>query len=115
MAHSLNNNLSVKLRLEVTSVYTFTGVKHLYKLPDMAYGEWLIFKDDKPYFYFNIFDEDYIAIKDKAGDNVERYLEDRLRMVEGGLTLKQRIFGLRGVQVSDEWITIEKLPKNLLD
>lgn len=114
MVQSFADNNLVNIRLRVTRVYTLKGVKYLYRLSDMVYGEWLIYKDGKPFFYFNIFDDDYKDIKDEIGGDVENYL--RIKLIQAGKewSLKQYIFGIPSSGTFDEQINIEKLPKNFL-
>ena len=107
--HSLNNN-SVNLKLWVTLIYTISGVKSRYRLGDMAYGEWLIFKESKPAYYLNIFDDNYTPLREKAGDDVQSYLRNRLLSSGEDLTLTSNIIGLRIGKELEEWVTVEWLP-----
>ena len=58
----------------------------------MSYGEWLLFKNEEPYFYFNIFDDDYLAFREVACENVMDYLANILVSREKEWSLRQRIF-----------------------
>ncbi|GAB3922780.1 hypothetical protein [Mucilaginibacter myungsuensis] len=49
----------MKLAVIVNKVYTLTGIRYLYRLSDFVYGEWLIYNNGDPVFYFNAFDELY--------------------------------------------------------
>jgi hypothetical protein len=44
-------------------------------LPDSAYGEWLIFRDDVPVYYFNYFDPYYDSIREQIDRQVVGSLE----------------------------------------
>jgi len=105
MEHSLN-----KIKLKVTPIYTLTGVKYLYTLKDMAYGEWLIYQENKPRYYFNLFDKEYSFDKNQTGKSIEKFLETKLDILNVNLTIKQNIFGIKGSRTFETWQTIERLP-----
>ena len=58
----LNNNLEIIV--EIIPIVSFKNNKHIIKLPDSAYGEWLIYKSNVPIYYLNIFDPIYKKMKD---------------------------------------------------
>lgn len=88
-------------------IYTITGVKKHYGLGDMAYGEWLVYKNNKPCFYMNSFDDYYKEIKkDHLG---LPFLEKKLKA--RGLTLNTNYWGMRSGKLEDEIITLPLLPK----
>lgn len=105
------NNNCVNIGLKVTSVYTLGGVKYLYRLSDMAYGEWLIYKNGYPTFYFNVFDEDYKDIKANIGNDIEEYLRLKLSLKGKEWSLEQKLVGIISFKSSVRRIDIEKLPK----
>jgi hypothetical protein len=115
MIPSLSKGNPIRVRLEVIRVYTLTGIKNIYKLGDMAYGEWLIFKDKKPYYYFNIFDKEYEHFNNTIKTNVEEYLKTKFKKQGGNLSFGPNILGLQSSKIHDEWFDLETLPVALLE
>jgi len=98
--------------LEVRGVYTLTGVKYRYKLSDFAYGEWLIYKNNQPVYYFNIFDQEYAHLTEIIKANEQGFLIGSLK--RQGLNLKQNIFGIASIKSYLKSINLEKLPASIL-
>ena len=104
----------IKLNLFVTQFITLKGKMHRYSLSDMAYGEWLVYKDGCPKYYFSIWDDkDSITIP-KGFSNMEEYIEFRLKSVDSKLTLKQNLWGLPTSKPYTEMVELEKLPTKLV-
>ncbi len=53
----------IEINIEIIPVYTFFGRKNIIKISDFAYGEWLIYKSNKPFYYINIFHSDFKELK----------------------------------------------------
>ena len=51
---------SIQIGVEIIPIYTFWGRKSIIQLSDFAYGEWLVFRLNKPIYYINIFDDDFL-------------------------------------------------------
>ncbi|RZK25504.1 MAG: hypothetical protein EOO43_05350 [Flavobacterium sp.] len=66
----MHQNNGSEILIEITPVISLCGRQFLIKLPDSAYGEWLIFKKGNPVFYFNIFDSKYKKVKDLMDSNM---------------------------------------------
>ena len=115
MEQLLNKGKLIRIRLEVVPVYTLTGIKKIYKLGDKAYGEWLIFKNKKPYYYFNIFDKEYERFNNAIKTNVEEYLKIRFKKQGENLSFDPNIMGLRSSKIYDEWFDLETLPAAFLE
>jgi len=95
-------------------IYTFSGIKKIKKLPDYSYGEWLIYQNNEPRYYFNIFDRKYSDIHHKISDNIEMFLVDKLKGKK--MSIRPKIIGICDYsKVSCDWMELEKLPLNILD
>ena len=103
-----------EMKLFVTTIYTLRGKRLSYSLGDMAYGQWLVFKDDHPHFYINIFEYKGDNMKFKETENLETYLEQKLKVIDSHLSLKQNIIGLRSSKTYSQWFKLEKLSINNL-
>lgn len=109
MEQSYNN---IEIPIIVEKIYTITGVQKHYSLGNMSYGEWLIYKNNQPCFYMNIFDEYYKEIKDDLSRLGKSFIEQKLK--EKGLSLKTKIFGIRRGVLMEKSISIPRLPKYYL-
>lgn len=96
----------IRIRLFVTPIYTFTGKKFLYSLSDMAYGEWIVFKNNYPRFYINAFE---FKSDDQVNKSVEGHLERCLKNKHPKLTLKQHLFGFKSRNLQLQWIELEQI------
>ena len=105
----------MKLRLEVIPVYTLSGKKTIYKLGDMAYGEWLIFKNGVPFYYFNIFDELYKDLKEPIRNDPYNFLKKNIDEHGEGLKLSQNIWGIWSSNIQDKWFDLEMLPLSFFE
>jgi len=103
------------IKVIATPVFTLTGVKCRYALLDMAYGEWLVYRDNHPQYYINLFDAEYEGIRDKVGNNAERYIKERLKNSNERLSLKPNIVGLKVGKEQQTSITVERLPIHLIE
>jgi hypothetical protein len=112
---TIPNRNFMQMLLEDITVYTLTGKKHIYKLGDMSYGQWLIFKNKLPVYYFDIFDEMYGGIPEAVKLNPSKFLEERFKPKKDGLTLTQGIIGLWSGKILDKWFEVEKLPVSFLE
>ena|SRR3569833_522241 len=104
----------MEIKLEDITVYTLTGKKHLYKLGDGAYGEWLIFKENIPVYYLNIFDDMYAMVDQSIKSDPWGYLEKRFKIGMEGYSLSQHIHGIWSSKVTFKQFEIEKLPISFL-
>jgi len=100
----------MKILLEDITVFTIAGKKHLYKLGDMTYGEWLIFKDNFPIYYLDISDELYKDIDESIKKDPYNYLKDKFKRGKEGFSLCQGIKGIWSSRVDDKLFDMEKLP-----
>jgi hypothetical protein len=100
---------SVRIKLFVTAVYTLTGKKYLYALGDMAYGEWLIYKNNKPRYYLNVFEDNNKHLIDEGKNQLQSYIEGKLKLIDGALSLNTHIVGIRSSHTDVEWCDLEKL------
>lgn len=110
----------VEVSLSVIPVVTFLGKrKYLYQLSDSAYGEWLIYENHNPKYYLNIFDEEYVNIKNKITQtkiNVEDFLREKFNSTQPKLTIDNTILGIKLIrQTSIQKISLEKLPITLIE
>jgi hypothetical protein len=100
----------LKIKLEEITTYTLTGKKIRYKLGDMSYGDWLVFKDNTPVYYFDVFDELYTYIPEIIKKNIPKYLENKFDQQGKGLSLEDGIPGIWSSKIVDKWFELEKLP-----
>ena len=110
---------NIELKLLVTPVLTLTGRKYSYRLLDSAYGEWLVFEDNAPKYYLNIFDVDYGAIKKITVDSnsdVTDFLQCKFSSGASRLKLTDDIFGIKlNGKSFIKSVSIEKLPISLIN
>jgi len=104
----------MKLRLNVTPVYTVLGIKLLYQLCDAADGKHLIYLNNIPVYYFNIFDEMYKDIIISFNGNPETHLSRKLKSHPEKFTLRPSICGLRSSKLRHRWFYLDKLPVSFL-
>jgi hypothetical protein len=100
----------MKMQLEDIVVYTLTGKKHLYKLGDMSYGESLVFKDNLPVYYLDIFDKIYENIDESMKKDPYNYLNKKFRSEKTGYSMSQHIRGIWSSKINIKWFGLEKLP-----
>lgn len=105
----------MRMQLEDIIVYTLTGKRHLYKLGDMAYGEWLIFKDNMPVFYLNIFDKMYENVAESIKKDPRGYLEKKIALEKSTYSLNQNIHGIWSSKVNIKWFELEQLPVSFFE
>jgi hypothetical protein len=116
MTESKDNN-SIEVSVEAIPILTILGkIQYRYKLSDFAYGEWLIFENDKPKYYLNPFDEDYDDVRERIENSKDFDLEKILKMSNKNLSIHQRIMGVSfWYKSSTQVLALEKLPKSILD
>jgi hypothetical protein len=105
----------MKLRLETIPVYTLTGKKTIYKLGDMAYGQWLIFKDGLPFYYFDIFNELYKDLEGPIKNETYNFLKKSIEKHDEELKLSQNIWGIWSSDIQDKWFDLEMLPLSFFE
>ncbi len=109
-----NKNVTnmVEVFLRVSPIITIWGKRKLkYELSDFNYGEWVIFKDNFPKYYLNMFDKEYDSIRELPDFDIE----NRLKMHKGGLSIHQKLFGISLWNKSFiKSFNLEKLPTNIL-
>ncbi len=106
----------MKITVESIPIYTFLGKRtYRYKLSDFSYGEWLIFENNKPKFYFNIFDKEYHEVRLAFSNSKDFDLEKKLKSYNKGLSIYQKLIGITFLKKTFlQVIELEKLPKNVL-
>lgn len=118
MEESFINRSQSEVGVLITPITTFLGKKeYLYTLTESAYGEWIIFNDNIPKYYFNVFDTAYSALFDslKKLRSVEEFLENNFKKVNSNLSIRQQVFGIKHKNKSfTKRIVLEKLPVNFL-
>lgn len=112
--------ISVPVRLVPAICFPFRR-RNLHRLADTNYGEWLIYENDQPRYYLNLFDDIY--------EGVNRFLEDRadvsvasmLKRSLGGrnlqLSLEEKFRPIVVLESKSELVTLEleKFPPYLFD
>ena len=70
--------------------------KYKYTLSDFSYGEMLLFENNYPKFYINIFDENFSKIKEYVlkNDNLEKVLKDIIVFNKLPLCIFQNFWGI---------------------
>lgn len=109
----------IEINIEVIPIYTFIGCKNIIKLSDFAYGEWLIYKSNKPVYYINIFDSDFKELKTLL-ESKKTSIDDFIKQVNIAnnetLSLKQNYYGITVYSRRiPQKITISKFPESLLN
>ena len=106
----------IEMPLRVTPILTIFGkIQYKYKLSDFAYGEWIIFENEKPKYYLNLFDNsDYK--KDKVYSKSKNFnIESILDKFQKGLSIYQKVWGIPLPYKSFiQTFHLEKLPKGIL-
>lgn len=80
----------------------------LYRLSDMAYGEWLIFQNDIPKYYLNIFDKIYEGVTFLADEDGSSF-ENRLEKL-----FKERNLNL-SLSPSFKWMLVHESKQKVID
>jgi hypothetical protein len=98
----------------VTPVFNLLGKKSLlYSLSDMSYGEWIIFENDEPKYYFNYFDEYYQPIRKQLDQSEEKNIESLLKKsfeIHGlNLSISQKKLAIR--KDDKAYVQVYKLDK----
>jgi hypothetical protein len=94
--------------------------RYLYTLSDFAYGEWLIFEDNMPKYYLNIFDECYKNItrflQTQRDITVDLMVSKSLGNVNERLSLGQKYHVITMLESQSELLTfeLEKVSPDLL-
>ncbi|OOQ61440.1 hypothetical protein [Mucilaginibacter pedocola] len=105
----------MQILLEDIIVYTWTGRKHLYKLRDNSYGQWLVFKDGLPVYYLDVFDELYAGLEDSLRYGAFRYLEEKFKRSKDGYSMDANINGIWSSTINDKWFELEMLPLSFFE
>lgn len=113
----LNNNLEILV--EMVPILSLFKNKYLIKLPDSAYGEWLIFKENKPVFYLNVFDPQLEVIKNKIHSKeitIERIIERINEGTHENYSIGFKYWGFLNYEGrKTETISIQKFPFSFLE
>ena len=106
------NNLEILV--EMIPILSLFKNKYLIKLPDSAYGEWLIFKDNKPVFYLNIFDPQFEEIKNKIHSKeitVEKMIKSINESTHENYSVRFKYWGFLNYKgIKTKIISIQKFP-----
>ena len=107
-------NETIEINLFVIPIITFWGKRDfIFKLSDSAYGEWLIYENNKLKYYFNVFDKSYDLIKDKIDctSNLEELLSNRFKQKKLNLMINNAKWGiLKRYKPFFKIFKLEKLP-----
>jgi len=92
--------------------------RYIYRLSDMAYGEWIILEDNKPRYYLYILDDIYKDVREyihKKNIYVDDLLEQSFRDKNLSLSLREtfKVSKIWESQETSEEFKLEKLPPNL--
>jgi len=88
---------SLEINIEEVPIFTWKGQRRIIKLSDFAYGEWLVYKFNAPVFYINIFDPDFLRLKNLIESkkiNIEGFIKKINEENNEVFTLKQNFFGI---------------------
>ena len=109
---------SIEIIVEKVPILSLVKNNYLIKLPDSAYGEWLIFNKNEPIYYLNIFDSEYKKIKEKIDldeISIEKIIEIINTKMNLNYSLKFKYFGFLNYEKKEvKKIIIQKLPLSLL-
>lgn len=115
MRHSyIKKENLIEVTVNVTPFYTLLGKKFLVTLGEMTYGEWLIYRKNKPVYYLNVF-EDCYSLKDLKTGSMENYIENKLKKIGDGFTVLPGIFGIKSFKMFTQVIEVEKMPCSFLE
>jgi hypothetical protein len=107
----------VKLKIEIIPVFTFFAIRKVYRLLEMAYGEWLIMENRYPRYYFNMFDsiyDEFLVAIDNQKSMVD-FLNSQFRNHQQKLSADAGFRGFYNYRKARlEIVEIEKLPPELL-
>jgi hypothetical protein len=105
---------TIQIGIEVFPIYTLCGRGNIVQLSDFAYGEWLIFRSNKPIFYINIFDDDFFELRilvESKKTTIEEVIEKFNIQNNDSLSLKQSFFGITNYKnIEFHKIEVHKFP-----
>ena len=109
----------IVIGIERIPIYTLKGKKEIIKLSDFVYGEWLVFKLNRPFFYINIFDPDLAMLK-KNIESKKITIEGLIKKMNLGshecFSLEQNYFGIKNYNKTKyQKIEVTKLPLFILN
>lgn len=106
----------VEVNLLVSLYITLSGKKYSYKLPDNAYGEWIIYENDKPKYYLNIFDKEYELVRKNLNhvSDFENYLITKFQNSNPPINIKRQVIGFSIEKPYIQKWQLEKLPLSFL-
>ena len=106
----------MKIAVKSIPIFTLLGKwAYRYKLSDFSYGEWVIFENNKPKFYLNIFDSEYDEVRLVFSKSKNYDLEKKLKSHNKGLSIYQKLLGITFLKKTFlQVIELEKLPKHIL-
>lgn len=109
---------TVALNLLAIPVLTFFGIRISYRMLDSAYGEWLIYENNLPKYYLNIFDPEYASLRKNtldSGIDVVEYLKEKITPLNSRLMFSDNIIGIKfNNRASIKSISVEKIPNEFL-
>jgi len=87
-----------EIAVEVIPMLTLFGKKDFIKLPDSAYGEWLVFKGHELTYYINLWDPYFSELKtiiDDKKTTIEGFIDFVNKKYSQTFTLNQNFLGLK--------------------
>jgi len=117
MIKSSNSEDILRIGLNIIPVYTLLGTKHVFALPDISYGEYVILNASGPRYYFNMFDKEYDSVREQLGhkDSIDVFLDTALKKSHSKLYIKQKLIGFHRYSLERlEEYDLEKLPLTIL-
>ena len=105
---------SLEINIEEVPIFTWKGLRSIIKLSDFVYGEWLVYKFNEPAFYINIFDPDFLDLKNLIESkeiNIEGFIKKINEENNEMFTLKQNFFGITNYKkAAQKKMEIQKFP-----
>ncbi len=117
MAEQIKKNSElIEISLEAIPFFTIWGkIQYRYKLSDFTYGNWIIFENNKPKYYLNLYDNDYDDIREKFSKSKDFDLESTLKTHKKNLSIHQNFWGISLWNKSFiQFFHLKKMPSHIL-
>lgn len=88
---------SIQIGIQMVPIYTLSGRRDIIQLSDFAYGEWLVYRFNKPTYYINIFDDEFFELRillESKKTTIEKFIEKINIQNSDSLSLKQNFWGI---------------------